>query len=53
MSDSEQSTVAYDPEADHPYPDERLNELLPIVTSDPEIVTYLEAQNVNAVTRKR
>ena len=53
MSDSEQSTFEYDPDADHPYPDERLNEILPVVTSDPEIVTYLEAQNVNAVTRKQ
>jgi metal-dependent HD superfamily phosphatase/phosphodiesterase len=53
MSGSEQSTFEYDPDVDHPYPDERLNEILPVVTSDPEIVTYLEAQNVNAVTRKR
>ena len=53
MSDTEQSAFEYDPDVDHPYPDERLNELLPIVTSDPEIVTYLRAQNVNAVTRKQ
>ena len=53
MTNAEQSTFEYDPDADHPYPDERLNEILPVVTSDPEIVTYLEAQNVNAVTRKR
>jgi len=53
MTDAQQSTFEYDPDADHPYPDERVNELLPIVTSDPEIVTYLSAQNVNAVTRKQ
>ena len=53
MTDADQSTFEYDPDVDHPYPDERLNEILPVVTSDPEIVTYLSAQNVNAVTRKR
>jgi metal-dependent HD superfamily phosphatase/phosphodiesterase len=53
MTDAQQSTFEYDPDADHPYPDERVNEILPIVTSDPEIVTYLSAQNVNAVTRKQ
>ncbi|MFA1610461.1 HD domain-containing protein [Halobellus rubicundus] len=42
----------YDPEADHNFPDERLNAILPELLSDPEIETYLEAQNVNAVTRK-
>jgi len=42
----------YDPEADHNFPDERLNSLLPEILSDPEIETYLAAQNVNAVTRK-
>ncbi|ATW87656.1 hypothetical protein halTADL_0860 [Halohasta litchfieldiae] len=53
MTDAKQSTFEYDPDADHPYPDERVNEILPIVTSDPEIITYLSAQNVNAVTRKQ
>ncbi|MFB6107796.1 MAG: HD domain-containing protein [Haloplanus sp.] len=42
----------YDPEADHAFPDERLNAVLERVESDPEIEAYLEAQNVNAVTRK-
>jgi hypothetical protein len=42
----------YDPEADHSFPDEKLNEVLPQLVEDPEVVTYLEAQNVNAVTRK-
>jgi hypothetical protein len=53
MTDAKQTTFEYDPEVDHPYPDERINEILPVVTSDPEIVTYLSAQNVNAVTRKQ
>ncbi|MFC4356883.1 HD domain-containing protein [Halobium salinum] len=42
----------YDPDADHAYPDEKLNEVLPAIVEDPEISTYLKAQNVNAVTRK-
>ena len=42
----------YDPSADHPFPDERLNAVLESITADEEITTYLEAQNVNAVTRK-
>ena len=42
----------YDPEADHAFPDERLNEVLDRVLTDPEITTYLEAQNVNPVARK-
>ena len=42
----------YDAEADHAYPDERLNEILPDLLDDPEVTTYLKAQNVNAVTRK-
>ena len=42
----------YDPDAAHAFPDERLNEVLPVLLDDPEVTTYLEAQNVNAVTRK-
>ena len=42
----------YDPEATHNFPDGRLNEVLSLVESDPEITAYLEAQNVNAVARK-
>jgi metal-dependent HD superfamily phosphatase/phosphodiesterase len=45
-------THKYDPAAAHNFPDERLNAILPDLLSDPEITTYLEAQNVNAVTRK-
>ncbi len=43
---------AYDPEAAHPFPDERLNTLLDVIESDEEIQAYLQAQNVNPVTRK-
>jgi len=43
----------YDPTADHPFPDERLNEILASVDGDEEITAYLEAQNVNPVARKR
>ncbi|QUO47337.1 MULTISPECIES: HD domain-containing protein [Halorubrum] len=42
----------YDPDAEHAFPDERLNEVLARVESDEEVVTYLEAQNVNPVARK-
>ena len=41
----------YDPAAEHPFPDEELNDVLAILTSDPEITAHLEAQNVNPVTR--
>lgn len=41
----------YDPAADHVFPDDRLNEVLEFVAEDPEIQTYLQAQNVNPVTR--
>ena len=53
MSESTDEDYEYDPDADHAFDDSLVNELLPVVTSDPEIVTYLEAQNVNAVTRKQ
>ena len=43
----------YDPEADHAFPDERLNEVLDVLDADEEVQAYLEAQNVNPVTRKR
>ncbi|MCU4971777.1 HD domain-containing protein [Halobacteria archaeon AArc-m2/3/4] len=43
----------YDPDDDHAFPDEKLNEVLAFVDADEEIQTYLEAQNVNAVDRKR
>jgi len=58
MSDSDEMTDAdergreYDPDADHAFPDERANEVLSFVREDPEIQTYLRAQNVNPVLRK-
>ncbi|MFT4946481.1 MAG: metal-dependent HD superfamily phosphatase/phosphodiesterase [Natronomonas sp.] len=43
----------YDPDAEHSFPDERLNEVLAFIESDEEIEVYLEAQNVNPVVRKQ
>ncbi len=43
----------YDPDRDHAFPDERLNEVLAFIESDEEIEVYLEAQNVNPVARKQ
>jgi len=43
----------YDPDAEHAFPDEKLNEVHAFVATDEEITTYLEAQNVNPVKRKR
>ena len=51
-ADAENGTHVYDPDEDHAFPDEKLNELLPELLADPEVTAYLEAQNVNAVTRK-
>jgi len=54
MSDATQSNagVEYDPNEEHSYPDERLNEVLEFVLNDDEVTAYLEAQNVNPVNRK-
>ncbi|MFC3476125.1 HD domain-containing protein [Halobacterium litoreum] len=54
MSDATQSDSSheYDPRESHAFPDDRLNRVLAFVDDDPEITTYLEAQNVNPVTRK-
>ena len=41
----------YDPDADHSFPDERLNKVLSAIEEDEEIQAYLEAQNVNPVMR--
>ena len=43
----------YDPDGDHAFPDERVNDVLVRIADDEEIQTLLEAQNVNPVTRKR
>ena len=42
----------YDPDADHAFPQERLDATLEAVADDDEIAAYLEAQNVNPVSRK-
>jgi metal-dependent HD superfamily phosphatase/phosphodiesterase len=44
---------AYDSEADHPFPDQRLEEVMAVVDDDDEVQAYLDAQNVNPVMRKR
>ncbi len=44
-------TDGYDPTADHDFPDGRLNRVLSVLQSDPEVQTYLRAQNVNPVDR--
>jgi metal-dependent HD superfamily phosphatase/phosphodiesterase len=44
-------TEGYEPSADHDFPDERLNDVLAFLDSDPEVQTYLRAQNVNPVDR--
>ncbi len=50
--DRSDSHRIYDPDDEHAFPDERVNEILATVDSDEEIQAYLEAQNVNPVTRK-
>jgi metal-dependent HD superfamily phosphatase/phosphodiesterase len=50
--DDDPSEPKYDPDEDHAFPDDRLNEVLDAIDADEEITAYLEAQNVNAVTRK-
>jgi metal-dependent HD superfamily phosphatase/phosphodiesterase len=55
MSETEESDERgreYDPDADHAFPDERLNVTLEFIENDDEIQAYLEAQNVNPVLRK-
>jgi len=52
QTDDDGDGHAYDPSADHAFPDERVNDVLEYVESDEEIQAYLEAQNVNPVNRK-
>jgi metal-dependent HD superfamily phosphatase/phosphodiesterase len=53
MSDVDSSAGhEFDPTAEHPFPDEKLREILEYVDQDAEITAYLEAQNVNPVMRK-
>jgi len=53
MTESEAGGHVYDPDADHAFPDERVNGMLDRLADDEEVQAYLEAQNVNPVTRKR
>ncbi|MFB6189519.1 MAG: HD domain-containing protein [Halapricum sp.] len=43
----------YDPDGDHAFPDDRVNDVLERIAEDGEIQALLAAQNVNPVTRKR
>jgi len=52
-SDPGEGGRIYDPNEDHAFPDERVNEVLDVVANNEEIRAYLEAQNVNPVARKR
>jgi metal-dependent HD superfamily phosphatase/phosphodiesterase len=58
MSDADRPSTdvegsrSYDPEADHAFPDDRLNAVLETLGTDEEVTAYLQAQNVNPVTRK-
>ncbi len=52
MSDENEGRQPYRPEDDHLFPDDRVNEVLEIVTDDREITAYLEAQNINPVVRR-
>jgi len=54
MSDTTQADPGgdhYQPGDEHAFPDERLNTILEYLDADPEVQAYLEAQNVNPVTR--
>ncbi|MFO8114417.1 MAG: HD domain-containing protein [Halorubrum sp.] len=52
VADTDADRHEYDPDADHAFPDARLNEVLDRIASDAEITAYLAAQNVNPVDRK-
>jgi hypothetical protein len=51
-ADTDSGGREYDPTASHSFPDGKLNEVLPVLLDDEEVTALLEAQNVNAVTRK-
>ena len=53
MSETDEGGRHYDPGADHAFPDGRVNDVLEQLAADDEVQAYLEAQNVNPVTRKR
>ena len=43
---------AYEPTAEHSFPDDRVNAVLDALAADETVQAYLDAQNVNPVTRK-
>jgi metal-dependent HD superfamily phosphatase/phosphodiesterase len=43
---------AYDHACEHHFPDDRVNQVLDLLSEDPEVQALLEAQNVNPVKRK-
>jgi metal-dependent HD superfamily phosphatase/phosphodiesterase len=51
--ESDEGGRIYDPDANHAFPDERVNAVLDTLAADEEVQAYLEAQNVNPVARKR
>ena len=52
MSDApDESDNRYDPEAEHAFPDGPVNDILETLRADEEVLAYLEAQNVNPVSR--
>lgn len=53
MAETDTAGRIYDPDGEHAFPDERVNDVLEFVADDEEIQAYLKAQNVNPVDRKR
>jgi metal-dependent HD superfamily phosphatase/phosphodiesterase len=51
ITDSSDGGRYYEPDEEHAFPDERVNEVLSFVRADTEVSAYLEAQNVNPVDR--
>ncbi|MDZ7745600.1 MAG: HD domain-containing protein [Halobacteriales archaeon] len=52
MTRTDGQSRRYDPADSHAFPDERLHNVLDAIAADEEIQAYLDAQNVNPVTRK-
>lgn len=52
MNGESEGLQPYRPDEAHQFPDGRCNQTLELIADDREIAAYLEAQNVNPVTRK-
>ncbi|MFB6255034.1 MAG: HD domain-containing protein [Halobacteriaceae archaeon] len=52
MGETESGEHIYDPDEEHAFPDEKLNEVLSYILDDEEITAYLKAQNINPTIRK-